>query len=285
MSFDDLPPQDSDGLSEGARRYFDQALSSSRAAMGMVPNVPDIPYGPDYWQKVDVFRPTGGRSGLPVILFLHGGGWTHGYKEHCNFMAPLITELPAIFVSVSYRLAPTVRFPLPLEDTIAAVAWTYRNIREHGGDPERIFIGGHSAGGHLATFATLRIDLIAASGLPDDVIKGCFPVSSTFKFEIGQLEAMGKLLLERPEDAPQVSALNYITKRTAPFYITWGTKDFDRVMNTSALAVEKFKAVGTPVRSDVFPGADHFGAHILLGEPGNVWLKTVKDIVGSTPGS
>jgi acetyl esterase/lipase len=194
-------------------------------------------------------------------------------------MAPLLVGLPAIFVSVSYRLAPAVRFPAPLEDTVSALAWTFRNIAAYGGDPGRIFIGGHSAGGHLASFAALRRDLLVKAGLPPDVVKGCFPVSTTFRFEIGQLEAMGKLLLARPEDAPQVSALNFLTGNRTPFYIAWGGRDFERVATTSPLAVEGLGANGTEVRFDIFPEADHFGAHLLLGEPGNVWVKTVREMV------
>ena len=77
-------------------------------------------------------------------MFAHGGAWTHGYKEWTGLMAPVFTAVPAIFVSVSYRLAPENRFPVPLDDCIDALAYVHRHIADHGGNPARIYVGGHS---------------------------------------------------------------------------------------------------------------------------------------------
>src|SRR5258707_13555832 len=98
------------------------------------------------------------------------------------FMAPPLASLPAVYVSVSYRLAPKVRWPAPLDDCLAALAWVYKNIRQHGGDPARIFVGGHSAGAQLAAMVTLRRDLYAAHGLPAAAVKACFPFSGLYAF-------------------------------------------------------------------------------------------------------
>ena len=117
-----------------------------------------------------------------VIVFLHGGGWTHGFKEWMGFMAPSIVAWPAVFISVAYRLAPDHRYPAQLDDTLSALAWIQRNIRDYGGDPNAIAVGGHSAGGHLASLAALRTDLHGGHGIPLDAIKACLPVSSTFDF-------------------------------------------------------------------------------------------------------
>ena len=139
-------------------------------------NVIDVAYGDDYFQRLDLFLPDNENlTELPVLVFMHGGAWRNGFKEWMGFMAPPIISLPAIFVSVSYRLAPSVKFPEPLEDTCDAVAWVFRNIRRYGGDPERIFIGGHSAGGHLAAMAALRCDHFTQRCLPANLIKACFP--------------------------------------------------------------------------------------------------------------
>jgi len=200
MSFEDLPPQDLSSFSPPARAYFVEALARSRPVYENAPNRSDIAYGDDYWQKLDIFLPQGTAHGsLPVLMFMHGGGWTHGYKEQCGFMAPAITALPAIFISVSYRLAPQVRFPTPLEDIVSAIAWVRGNIAEYGGDPDRLFIGGHSAGGHLATMATLQTERLATAGLPVYVIKGCLPVSASFEFAVACWSARASFCLQSPK--------------------------------------------------------------------------------------
>src|SRR6266511_1786409 len=96
----------------------------------------DVPYGGDYCQRLDIYRSKKASVNLPVLVFAHGGAWTDGYKEWMGLMAPAITNFPAIFVSVSHRLAPAHRYPDPFDDCMAAVSWVHRNIREYGGDPE-----------------------------------------------------------------------------------------------------------------------------------------------------
>ena len=126
------------------------ALRLCRLAMMTTRCVLDIPYGPDKLQRLDIYLPRQeGLSGLPVYVNIHGGGWTHGYKEWMGLNAPVITEFPAVYVSLSYRLAPEHRYPAPLDDCLAGVAWVYKNIARHGGNPDNIIVGGHSAGDTL----------------------------------------------------------------------------------------------------------------------------------------
>jgi alpha/beta hydrolase fold len=129
MSLDDLPTQPP--LNPQADRYGLECLARSREALQLTRSSLDIAYGPSYWQKLDVFGPLdGGHRDLPVLVFFHGGGWTHGYKEWCGFMAPAIMAFPALFVSVSYRLLPEVDFPAPMEDGLAAFRWVYDHIAD-----------------------------------------------------------------------------------------------------------------------------------------------------------
>ena len=124
----------------------------------------DQSYGSDYWQRLDIYLPaTTSRSSVPVFCFLPGGAWINGCKEWLAFMAPAVTSAPAVFVALSYRHAPAAKFPAQLDDTLDGLAWVHRNIVRWGGDARRIYLGGHSAGGHLAALATLRRDALAGS--------------------------------------------------------------------------------------------------------------------------
>ena len=281
MAFDNLPEQKKMGPAGEA--YAAEILKRSREVMRTARVVLDQAYGDDYWQKVDLFLPADKTlTGLPVLIFLHGGGWEFGYKEWMGYMAPAFTDLPAIFVSVSYRLIPQVRFPAHLDDTLAALAWVHKNIARHGGDPSRLFIGGHSAGAHLAALATLRRDLLAKAGVPVAAIRGCLPVAGTYKFEIGELEARGKMMLKKPEDAPEASPITYVAGNRVPFYVTWGEKDLDNILKTSMPMVDALKAVGTEVEHKIFAGFDHFDISLDNADPKSEWVKKVRERMKAT---
>jgi acetyl esterase/lipase len=276
MSFANLPQQNYDSFTPRAKDYMQQTIDRSKQAAEQTRSFFDMPYGPDPRQQLDIYCPLAeGGTNLPVVMFLHGGGWSFGYKEQMGFMATPIVAMPAIFVSVSYRLIPAHRFPAALDDTIAAIKWVHDNIAGYGGDPGRIGIGGHSAGGHLSAMAVLRRDLLEAEGLPEDVIKICLPVSATFRFEIGQLEAMGKDMLNSPEEAPSASPITFADGTRTPFFITWGSDDFDRVRNTSLDMVAKLESLGSSVGHHEFEGYDHYDTNLDLANPDNIWVKTV----------
>jgi arylformamidase len=276
MPFDDLPKQPQMG--PVAEAYASEILARSHEVAAASRVQLDVPYGEDYWQRIDIYLPAdAGLKDLPVLLFLHGGGWSNGYKEWMGFMAPCFTDLPAIFVSVGYRLLPDVRFPAPLDDTIAALAWVHANIARHGGSPDRLFIGGHSAGGHLSSLAALQQDKLAAAGLPRGAVKACFPVSSVCAFAVGELEARGKFMLERPEDAPLISPLTYVAGNRVPFYMVWGDNDLDYVMRTSTLMVEAMSREPGRFEYKVLAGYDHFRPSTDGGRRDSEWVRTVRE--------
>ena len=182
MAFADLPAQPP--MSPAAEQYATFCFTHTAQAQARTRHVLDIPFGADYWQKLDLYLPHDpGVAGVPTLLFMHGGYWTHGYKEWLGFMAPALVSLPALFVSVGYRLSPAVKHPAALEDCLAALTWAYHHVAAYGGDPQRLFVGGHSAGGHLAALLALQPALRTARGLPAEVIKACFPVSGVYDVE------------------------------------------------------------------------------------------------------
>ena len=137
-------------------------------------------YGADPYQSVAVFRAPAPNGTL--LAFMHGGGWTNGYKEWMAFMAPAFTAAGVSFATIGYRLAPAHVFPAGTDDVIAALALLHQNAAEFGYDPARIFLGGHSAGGHYAALLAVRRDWQAKAGLPQDVIRGCLPISGVYDF-------------------------------------------------------------------------------------------------------
>jgi len=105
-----------------------------------------VPTGPDPLQKIDVFEPSAKGPARPVMIFVHGGGFVRGDKNTTDNMLVWAVDHGMVGVDVDYRLAPKDPWPAGAEDLKAAVAWTRDHIAEHGGDPDRIILWGHSAG-------------------------------------------------------------------------------------------------------------------------------------------
>jgi len=161
MAFDTLAPQPP--INPNADVYAAEALRLSRAAADATRCELDLAFGSDPAQALDLYLPADAAArDLPVLMLMHGGGWTHGYKEWMGLNAPPLVTLPAIVASVSYRLKPAHPYPAALDDCIAALAWLHANVARFGGSPRRIFVGGHSAGGQLASLVALCRDLRAA---------------------------------------------------------------------------------------------------------------------------
>ena len=288
MSFVDLkaqPPRDVSNtrIPGPANIYGEQALMRSRQAAEQCRTVTDIPYGPDYYQKLDLYLPDDDTAhDLPVLLYFHGGAWQHGYKEWNGFMAPAMVDLPAIFVSASYRLVPEVNFPAPLDDAMAALEWVWHNIATYGGDPDRIFSGGWSVGGTLASLITLRRELYAQNRLPEDVIKACFAASGGYRYKHDVLApgdsgtTYGDLMYERPEDELLAEPLHHVKGNRTPFYISWASDDFGHVVQSSKDMVAALKAEGCRVAFDEFPGMDHYDFNLAHGDPADKWVGTVR---------
>jgi arylformamidase len=281
MAFNDLPAQPAIFPRE-AEVYAHRALELSREAASRCDVAWDVPYGDDYYQRVDVYRPMKATADLPVLVFAHGGAWTNGYKEWMGLMAPAITNFPAVFVSVSHRLAPEHRYPVPFDDCLAALSWVHRNIADYGGDPRRLYVGGHSSGGHLYALVTLRRDARRSAGLADDVVRACFPVSTRFNMvfdnpEPGTTEHRhNTMLFAAGENAVPASPLHQIDGNSVPFLLAWGARDLPAIMENGERMFEALFATGTRIEKLVIEGHDHFDMALELGNPANPWVMAVR---------
>lgn len=127
-------------------------LERSEAARLRLPMAVNIAYGTDPTETVDLFFPADRGQGLPVHLFIHGGYWRAFSKRDHSYVADTITAAGAIAVIIDYALMPTVRMGHIVDQVRRAKRWVLDHIAEHGGDPSRLTVSGHSAGAHLSTF-------------------------------------------------------------------------------------------------------------------------------------
>jgi acetyl esterase/lipase len=135
----------------------------------------DIPYADLHERQVlDVYSP-GGKN-LPVIFWIHGGGWVTGDKSDVQIKPQVFADRGYVFVSTNYRLYPHVEMDVLIGDVAKSLGWVHKNIARHGGDPNRIFVMGHSAGAQLAAILCTDDRYLKAEGVPFSVLRGCVPV-------------------------------------------------------------------------------------------------------------
>lgn len=139
------------------------------------PVAPDVPYGGKERQKVDVYAPIAAQN-LPVVFWIHGGGWQLGDKTSVQLKPQAFVEKGFVFVSTGYQLLPVVEMGTIFKDIAKSLAWVHANIAKYGGDPTRIFVMGHSAGAQLAALLCTDDRYLKAEGVPFSVLKGCVPV-------------------------------------------------------------------------------------------------------------
>jgi acetyl esterase/lipase len=270
-------------MSSDAEMYSAEAFRLSREVQQNTRVELDVAYGPDEEQGLDIYLPALESSApLPTLLFMHGGGWANGYKEWMGFMAPAITCLPAIFVSVGYRLVPRALFPDQPNDCWDALKWVYENIERCGGDPGRLFVGGHSSGGHLAALLTLQPHAAVKKGLPEDVIKGCFPISGVFDLPSGNPVSVGGFL-RSPDEAIIASPTHYVEGNRTPFFITVGENDHPFIRHHCDLIAPALKREAGPVKVMDVKGADHYEVHLQGGEIDGKWATTVRRWMADPP--
>ena len=275
MSFADLPPQPP--MAPEAERYAAWCCEATAAALAQTRHILDIAYGADDWQKIDLYLPEDASgAGLPTLLFMHGGYWTHGYKEWLGFMAPAFVSLPAIFISGGYRLAPAAPYPAALEDCLAALAWTYHHISQYGGDPERLFIGGHSAGGHLAALVALQPSRLAAYGVSDSALRACFPVSGVFDLTGPIPQDRLHAFMPAGTDPLVASPLQYTDGNRLPFLLAVGENDFPVLYEQTYTMEAALRQAEGAVELMEIAGADHFAMSQYGGDPAQRWTQRAR---------
>jgi acetyl esterase/lipase len=216
-----------------------------------------------------------------VLAFIHGGGWTNGYKEMMGYMAPAFTQRGVLFASIGYRLAPRYLWPACFDDAAAAITWLVQNISAYGGDPTRIFVGGRSSGAHLASLLGVRNDWQVARGLAQSVVRGCISVSGVYLFGDGSGLSKRPQFLGPAEQNNELEAspLNHVGPTPSPFFMSWGEKDFPHLIQQAKAMEAALRAAGGEVETMVLANCDHLGTSGPTGDPASPWVARVHSML------
>lgn len=221
----------------------------------------DVAYGSSPREKLDIYAAD--KPGGPVLVYIHGGYWRSGSKEdNCNFV-PTFTKRGATVVLVEYDLCPAVAVSDIVRQTRAAIAWVYKNITGFAGNPSKLYVSGHSAGGHLTAMA-LAHDW-TQDGLPDDCIKGAVATSGVYDLEMVMKISVQEQVRMTPAVAEENSPLLHPPRVKCPLVVAVGAVEPEGWQQISRDYFEYCEANGMKVEYLIEPEANHYtmSEHLL----------------------
>ncbi|SMG58287.1 alpha/beta hydrolase [Paraburkholderia susongensis] len=259
-----------------AQAYEECVLGWSSRDYPQLRAAKDIAYGTHPAQRYDVYGAEH-MADAPIVVFLHGGGWTNGYKEYAAFMAPSVVAAGCVLVTPGYRLAPEHPLPAAFDDGIALLRSLAATRPAWAGNARRVILAGHSAGGHLAALLALRPDALHAAGVDPRIVAGCMPVSGIFDLHHpqpapGSLEArVYEMVLGPDTDDARMSPLCWVRGNTVPMALTYGEHDSDRVVLSNRRMASLLALQPAAVSCEVERAADHFATHTMLERATHPW--------------
>jgi arylformamidase len=241
---------DPEAVARGLARYAELSAQARQTLAGEY----DIRYGAGEKQTLDAHRPA--KAGAPILLFIHGGFWRALDKSDHSFIAPAFVEAGACFVNLNYDLCPKVTLDDIVREAREGLAWVWRNAVRLGGDPNRLFIAGHSAGAHLC--ALLLAHDWTAEGLPADAIKGAACLSGIYETApVLRISVNADVRLDQAT-AERCDALSRPPRRKAPLLITVGADEPEGWRAQTEAYAAACRAAGAAPEVQVVPAANHF---------------------------
>jgi acetyl esterase/lipase len=184
----------------------------------------NIQYGAHKKQSLDIYLPPAGIS-HKVMFFVHGGAWSSGDKDMYGSIGYFYAKNGFITVLIDHRLSPEVSHPSHIEDVALAFSWTKKNIANYGGNPNNIYICGHSSGAHLVSLLATNKKYLAKEGLSRSDISGVIAISGIYKIGLNLNIAGYGYVFPTKTDKYDASPINFIEEGIPPFLIMYAEKD------------------------------------------------------------
>lgn len=216
-----------------------------------------IHYGSASRQQLDVYRPLQALPGNPVVVFFYGGSWNSGARGQYRFVARALAKRGLTVVVADYRLYPEVRYPDFLEDNAQAVGWTHRHIAEYGGNPQRLYLMGHSSGAYNAAMLALDSRWLQAVDMAPSDLRGWIGLAGPYDFlPIENPEV--KPVFFFPDSPPDSQPINHVSAGAPPALLMAANSDsyVNPQRNTAGLA-KRLRAEGVKVEDRYYDRVNH----------------------------
>jgi arylformamidase len=253
--------------------HFERWASASAQARQALPCLLDVAYGHGPGETLDVF-PAPRRSGqlpAPVLVFIHGGYWRSLDKADHSFLAPAFVKQGACVVMPNYALCPAVTIPQIALQMTQALAWIHRHIGAHGGDPRRITVVGHSAGGHLAAMLLACDWTKVGADLPASLVKNAMAISGVFDLEpLRHTPFLRDSLRLNAQQVRQASPAGFpappVVDGRGALVAVAGANESEEFVRQNARIQQAWGAEVVPV-CEALPGLNHFSVLDALVQP------------------
>jgi acetyl esterase/lipase len=239
-----------------------------------------LSYGEHARQRLNIYRPAEDGA-KPVLLFFHGGSWRDGDREGYGFVGRAFAARGFVTVIADYRKYPEVKFPDFVEDAAAATKWVHSNISGHGGDPDRIFLMGHSAGAHLVSLISTDRKWLRQSGNDARIVKGTVALAGPHDFYPFTSDAAQAALGDwtKPEETQPI---HYARADAPPMLLLHGDRDQTvKVRNSKAMA-KAIEAKGGAAQLKIYAGVDHADIIMAIARPFRSKAPVIDDILRFT---
>lgn len=254
-------------------RHFERWARDSQTARERLGGLLDVAYGHGEGERLDIFpavrKP--GTPPAPVMVFIHGGYWRSLDKSDHSFLAPAFVKRGACVVVPNYALCPAVTIPDIVLQMVKAVAWVYRCIAVHGGDPQRITLVGHSAGGHLAAMLLTCLWHRYEHDLPPDLVKDALSISGLYDLEpLRHAPFIRESLRLTPDQvskaSPALLPAPFVGDGRGVLVSVAGADESEEFRRQNRLIREAWGEAAVPVCEEL-TGRNHFSALEALVEP------------------
>ena len=213
-------------------------------------------YGTSEKQELDIFAPPN-TTKAPVVVYLHGGAWLRGARQDTIYPAPAVTGRGAALVVPEFNNVGEVSLPQMIAQCREAVDWTARNVAKFGGDPERIYLAGHSSGAHLASCVLLG----------DPPVKGALLISGMYDLHAPLLSARSRYVKITPDELDAASAMRHLGRIRCPVAVAWSVGDSPEFRRQARVFSDALEGMGRLAsRTEVF-SPNHFEEPRQLADP------------------
>jgi arylformamidase len=237
----------------------------------------DVAYGPHPAERLDVFPATGSRR-APVQVFIHGGYWHRLDKADFSYVAQAFAPAGAAAVVINYALMPAATMDELVRQCRASIAWVHGNARSFGGDPDRVFISGHSAGGHLV--AMVMATDWSTFGVPTDVVKGGVGISGLYDLEPIRLCYLNDTLNLTPDDVRRSSPMLLPAPRSGRLTLAVGALEGPEYHRQTQGMAAAWRRGGLAVDVLDMAAHDHFSIAAQLDNPGSELARAILTQMG-----